>query len=236
MEADQTAGVPIWYSPHFDDTRYGIGVWRDIVGPGGETVQVSSQGKFAMSPWLDRERRYYAIFFVQDDFLELYSFVEGLQAEVRGIIDAYDTNGDGQGDGADPDDDGDGQADAADGCASTATTWTTPSGDLDCDGFPNTVTAQGRGAETIVGTDAVMGCPLTTALNDEDLDAWPPDVNDSRAANLSDVVAFGAWFNQVGPNPPNNLYNKRFDLNASNGVNLSDIVVSGPFFNQSCQT
>jgi CubicO group peptidase (beta-lactamase class C family) len=234
MEADQTGGVPIWYSPHFDDTRYGVGVWRDIVGAGGQAVQVSSQGKFAMSPWLDRERRYYAIFFVQDDFVGLYSFVHGLQAEVRGIIDAYDSDGDGQGDGVDPDDDNDGQADASDGCAVTATTWTTPAGDLDCDGFPNTTTAPSRGAEAIVGTDAVRDCPATTTANDEAVDAWPPDVNDSQAANLSDVIAFGPWFNQVGPNPPNLLYNKRFDLNASGAVDLSDVVLFGPFFNRVC--
>jgi hypothetical protein len=85
-----------------------------------------------------------------------------------------------------------------------------------------------------VGPDAASDGPLTAAFNDEAVDAWPPDVNDSQSANLSDVVSFGAWFNQAGPNPPNILYNKRFDLNASNGVNLSDIVLFGPFFNEAC--
>jgi len=231
MEEDQTGGVPIWYSPHFDDTRYGVGVWRDIVGPGGEAVQVSSQGKFAMSPWLDRERRYYAIFFVQDDFLELYSFVEGLQAEVRGIIDGHDTDGDGQADGIDLDDDGDAQADGVDGCASTPTSWTTPSGDLDCDGFPSTVTASGRGAETVVGSDAVEACPATVTPNDEVVDAWPPDLNDTQGANLSDVSLMGSAYNKSAGRPG---YDVRKDLNANNVVNLSDISSMSPFYNKAC--
>jgi hypothetical protein len=45
---------------------------------------------------------------------------------------------------------------------------------------------------------------------------------------------FGPWFNQAGPNPPNSLYNRRFDLNASGSVNLSDVVLLGPYFNTTC--
>ncbi|MEO7667422.1 MAG: serine hydrolase domain-containing protein, partial [Dehalococcoidia bacterium] len=140
MEEDQTGGVPIWYTPHPDARRYGVGVWRDIVGAGSEAIQVSSQGAFGVSPWLDRERRYYGIFFVQDELADVYLLVNDIQSEVRGIIDAYDTDGDSQADGVDADDDNDAQADTADACPVTPTTWTTPGGDLDCDGFPSTVT------------------------------------------------------------------------------------------------
>jgi hypothetical protein len=89
-----------------------------------------------------------------------------------------------------------------------------------------------------MGTDATDWCADTTTLNDErgptfsePVSPWGPDVNDSRSANLSDIVSFGPVFNSVSPNPP---YNQRFDLNASNAVNLSDVIAFGPFFNKSC--
>jgi hypothetical protein len=183
-----------------------------------------------------------------------------------------DTDGDGLGDACDPcpgscpDGDGDGIPDNFDICANVfdpfqtnsdtdplgdrcdafcpgfATSWIVPSGDTDCDGHPDSVTAGTRGREDFIGTDLTDRCADTTTLNDEQgpavgepLSPWPPDINDNRATNLSDVVGFGPTFNKSGPNPP---YNARFDLNAApqpNGaVNLSDIVVIGSFFNRSC--
>jgi hypothetical protein len=130
------------------------------------------------------------------------------------------------------DTDADGLADTADNCpawpnpAQGLPLWSVPAGDSDCDGFPDSVTAGARGRENFIGTDAADQCADDGADN-----AWPPDVNNSRATNLSDVVLFGPTFNKVGPNPP---YNARFDLNASGAVNLSDIVVLGGFFNKSC--
>ncbi|MEO7665779.1 MAG: hypothetical protein ABIU97_01945, partial [Dehalococcoidia bacterium] len=144
-----------------------------------------------------------------------------------------------------PDTDGDGLIDTSDNCPAwpnsgqgLPNTWTVPAGDSDCDGFPDTVTSGSRGRENFMGTDAVDWCADTTIFNDEEgpsagepLSPWPPDVNDNRQANLSDIVAYGPVFNTTGPNPP---YKARFDLNASNAVNLSDIVAFGPFFNKTC--
>jgi hypothetical protein len=143
-----------------------------------------------------------------------------------------------------PDADADGVGDAVDNCpnwpnpAQTLPAWSVPAGDTDCDGFPNTTTVAPRGRENFIGTDATDPCADDTILNNErgptfgePLSPWPPDVNDNRSANLSDVVAFGPVFNTSPPNP---AYNARFDLNASNSVNLSDVVGMGAFFNKSC--
>jgi hypothetical protein len=133
--------------------------------------------------------------------------------------------------------DGDAFGHDCDNCPTFATPWAVPTGDTDCDGFPDTVTAGARGRENFIGTDPADRCADTTTANDETapgMSPWPSDFNDNRATNISDVVMFGAAFNQVGPNPPNPLYNARFDLNASNSVNISDVVAIGPFFNKSC--
>jgi hypothetical protein len=137
--------------------------------------------------------------------------------------------------------DGDAFGDACDNCPVFATAWSVPAGDTDCDGFPDTVTSGARGRENFIGTDATDWCADDSVINNErgpafgePVSPWPSDVNDDRKTNLSDIVAFGPWFNQIGPNPPNLLYNARFDLNASNSVNLSDIVAIGPFFNKNC--
>jgi hypothetical protein len=128
--------------------------------------------------------------------------------------------------------DGDQWADACElpGCENIGTAWSNPSGDGDCDGFPNSSASDGRGHEAFMGTDTSDRCP------DNPTDqAWPPDMNNNGVVNLTDVIAFGPVFNTVGPSPP---YNSRFDLTASpqpNGaVNLSDVIVMGPFFNRAC--
>jgi hypothetical protein len=129
-----------------------------------------------------------------------------------------------------PDTDADTVIDGSDNCPSwpntpqNLPTWTVPAGDGDCDGFNLT-------REQHVGTDPTKHCNNTTTANDEAVDFWPSDFNDSRSTNLSDVVLMGPSYNknstQVG-------YNQRFDLNASNSVNLSDVVLLGPFYNKSC--
>jgi hypothetical protein len=128
--------------------------------------------------------------------------------------------------------DADGRADIADNCPAwpntgqTLPSWSVPAGDGDCDGFPDSVSVGSRGRETFMETDAADQCPDNSGDN-----AWPPDVNNSGATNLTDVVLFGPTFNTAPPNP---AYNARFDLNASGGVNLSDVVAIGPFFSKSC--
>jgi CubicO group peptidase (beta-lactamase class C family) len=92
MQLDQTAGATITYSPHPDGRRYGIGEWRDIVDGGGNAVQLSSQGAFGFSPWLDVSRGYHAIFMVQDDYTNVYNLVTELQQLTRDAIDAGPTS------------------------------------------------------------------------------------------------------------------------------------------------
>jgi CubicO group peptidase (beta-lactamase class C family) len=226
MEQDQTAGAPIAYTPHPDNRRYGIGVWRDVVSGTGQAIQVSSQGKFGMSPWLDRDRRYFGVFFVQDDFVEVYLLVAQMQAAVRAVIDAYDTDGDGQGDGADTDDDNDTWLDASDGCAIKATSWRTPIGDQDCDGYTLAI-------ETYVGTNGALACSATLAIGDEPLpDAWPVDFNDNQLVNGADILAYNSVFgSSVSVGPP---YDVRWDLNASGIINGADILQFNPFFGKRC--
>src|SRR6202521_3622377 len=182
MENDQTNGAPIVYTPHPDNRRYGIGVWRDVVSGTGQAVQVSSQGKFGMSPWVDRDRRYFGIFFVHDTLGNVYSLVAQTQVAVRAVLDAYDT-------------DGDGIADATDNCpdwsnpSQALPSWPIPAGDSDCDGFPDSVPSGAPNAlnsETNMGTDPASHCAATPARNDEPPpDRWPVDFDDNQTANGS---------------------------------------------------
>ena len=86
LEADQTRGAPIVDSPHRDGRRYGIGVWRDRVAPDGAALQVSSQGAFGFSPWLDRERGIAGVLAVTTVLGNVYGFVDRLQAAVREAV------------------------------------------------------------------------------------------------------------------------------------------------------
>ncbi len=127
------------------------------------------------------------------------------------------------------DSDGDGPSDGCDNCPAWANPaqdlplWPVPPGDDDCDGFA-------AAEESHVGTDPAQHCNATAVANDEP-DYWPPDFNDSRTTNLSDVVHMGPSYNKSQGQPG---YNQRFDLNASNSVNLSDIVLLGPYYNKTC--
>ena len=65
MLADQTGGATIVYSPYqpyfwldasLPGTRYGVGVWREVLDNKGVLTEASSQGAFGFSPWIDRER------------------------------------------------------------------------------------------------------------------------------------------------------------------------------------
>jgi len=239
MEEDQTNGAPIVYTPHPDSRRYGIGLWRDEVSGTGQAIQVSSQGKFGMSPWVDRDRRYFGIFFVQDELADVYLLVAQTQYAVRAIIDAYDTDGDGQGDGADADDDDDGQLDVNDGCAVRATSWLTPRGDTDCDGFPNAVSANGKAPETYIGTNPLQDCAATPGANNDPLpDAMPPDFNDDLLFNGQDTGKYGGpsgSFNKtVAMGPFGGIPGVRFDFSGDGIINGQDTGKFQAYFNKSC--
>jgi hypothetical protein len=127
--------------------------------------------------------------------------------------------------------DGDKWGDACDECPTVPTPWWVPPQDFDCDGWDGV-------KETSIATDVNDSCADTTTWYDErgpaygePVPPWPPDINDDRRVNLSDVVAFAPSFGKIYPDP---LYNPRFDLNADGRVNLSDVVMLGPFFNKPC--
>jgi hypothetical protein len=93
--------------------------------------------------------------------------------------------------------------------------WPTPAGDDDCDGFTNII-------KNFVGTDPLVACGPN---------AWPPDFNNGRKVDMSDVVKCSPVFNTTGPGAP---YNRRFDLNGDNKIDLSDVLILSPFFNKPC--
>jgi hypothetical protein len=95
--------------------------------------------------------------------------------------------------------------------------------DADCDGFT-------KNWETYMGTDAADNCPATTVAGDEAVDAWPPDNNDDRKANLTDILAYIPVFNLVAATPAQ----KRYDMNSSGKIDLTDILMFIPYFNITC--
>ena len=125
---------------------------------------------------------------------------------------------------AQTDGDGDGFGDACDGCPSTATSWTTPFGDTDCDSFIDSI-------EAFVGTDSTDSCANTAAEDDEADDRWPADTNDNQFVNTFDVAPFVAPLNSVAPGPP---YTARLDLNMSGNINAFDVVPFIQLLNKAC--
>lgn len=88
MQRDQTRGLPIRLSPHQDNRRYGLGVWRDIVDNKGRAIQLSCQGAFGFSPWIDRQRNLIGVFLVRNRLRTVFPVVEQLQENVRDMVDS----------------------------------------------------------------------------------------------------------------------------------------------------
>lgn len=109
------------------------------------------------------------------------------------------------------DTDGDGDPDWTDACPQTATTWLTPAGDDDCDGFATAI-------ELNAGTDPDLACGPA---------AWPPDLDDNRLVNIVDILEVAPHLAQTGPN-------MRHDLNADFLVNIVDILEIAPFLTATC--
>jgi hypothetical protein len=85
-------------------------------------------------------------------------------------------------------------------------------------------------ADIRIGTNNGRRCAATTTLNDEPIDSHPPDFNDDRRVDLSDVSLLGgASYNKVAGHPD---YRPRFDLNASGAVDISDFSLMSPYYNQ----
>ncbi len=92
MQKDQTFGAPIVFSPHTQygngGFRYGVGQWLDIKDAQGNSMQVSSQGGFGFSPWLDKKRNLFGIFMVQNQLPNVYATVAQIQQKAREAVDA----------------------------------------------------------------------------------------------------------------------------------------------------
>jgi len=130
--------------------------------------------------------------------------------------------------GNDGDADLDSVLNATDNCpnwpnaAQNLPTWAVRPGDPDCDGFSSS-------SESSIGTMAFVPCDGTTTANDESPDAWPPDFDDSKAVNISDVLALKPVFGTAVP--PTSA---RYDIVPSGGINIQDVLAVKPFFGKSC--
>jgi hypothetical protein len=113
-----------------------------------------------------------------------------------------------------------------DGVIDTDGCHDSPGDDFDDDGWTDEEEALD------LGTNAALGCPLTSARNDEEPDAWPPDWDDSQSVNLLDLLLFKQHFGVTDPLDPK--YEARYDLNIDDAINLLDVLAFKPFFGKSC--
>ncbi|HEC80948.1 MAG TPA: PKD domain-containing protein, partial [Thermoplasmatales archaeon] len=92
MLSDQTGGVPVAYSPYeeWEDEHphlgYGIGCWVDRVDKNGKPVELSSQGAFGFSPWIDRNRNLAGVLLVYTSLEEFEPVYFQLRELVRKIV------------------------------------------------------------------------------------------------------------------------------------------------------
>jgi len=82
--------------------------------------------------------------------------------------------------------------------------------DTDGDGFSNWL-------EAYLGTDPNDACSNTATPNDETVDAWPPDLNDDRFVDISDVSMLTAYMGESVPPAP-----QRYDLNPDGAIDSKD--------------
>jgi hypothetical protein len=102
-------------------------------------------------------------------------------------------------------------------------------GSLDNDGD-----AFADGVEQFVTTNALSSCPQTAAMNDEAVDAWPPDFNDDRSVGVMDLLSMGPSFKTAyGSEDGDPQYSARFDLDASGDVDVLDLMGMGASFKNS---
>jgi CubicO group peptidase (beta-lactamase class C family) len=235
MQKDQTFGVPIAYTPHPDSRRYGLGIWRDIVS-GPAAVQLSSQGLFGFSPWLDNDRGYFGVFLVEDNYVDVYVLVAQIQALVRGVLDTYDTDADGQPDSTDTDDDADGYSDTVERrmplCGNGVNDDSADDAAID-DGCPTGASQAGAFAEGEfrIGTWSGDACGASS---------WPSDLvsttpDSANKVTLTDLTSFLAPSRRFDTSPGDAAFDTRWDLVTGAGlfpkmVNLTDLtaLLAGP--------
>jgi hypothetical protein len=118
-------------------------------------------------------------------------------------------------------------------------TWPVPTGDTDCDGFPDSAAASGKAPESYIGTDPLQHCAATPGANDESgADAMPPDFNDDQAINGADTGKYGgpggAGNHTVAQGPFNGIPGVRFDFNGDGVINGQDVGKFSAYFNKLC--
>jgi len=97
--ADQTVGAVAGdLPPTIQDSFAGYGIGNFVLGTdeAGTVVASTSPGLLGFSPWIDRERNYYAIFAVEDLNTRTDPYVRLLRDEVNALLDAGDLNCDGR--------------------------------------------------------------------------------------------------------------------------------------------
>jgi len=100
-------------------------------------------------------------------------------------------------------------------------------GDADGDGFSDC-------AESSIGTLSATGCATTAVAGDENPDPAPPDFNDDRLVNLTDLFEMlPPHFGQSSGNPN---YSARRDLEPDGVINITDVVrLLPPVFGSTCR-
>jgi len=83
--------------------------------------------------------------------------------------------------------------------------------------------------ENTIRTLPLVAYPTTASANDEDPDAWPPDFDDNRSVNISDVLALKPVFGTAVP--PTSA---RYDIAPSGAINITDVLALKPPFGTSC--
>lgn len=88
MQRNQIVDIPVVRSPLKAAAGYGLGVWIDLMDAQGNAVQLSSQGAFGFSPWIDVERNLLGVFLVRDRLGQVAPTVEAIQQFLRQEYDA----------------------------------------------------------------------------------------------------------------------------------------------------
>lgn len=87
MFEDQTNGADIAASPRDPSYRYGLGLWRDQIGPNGELLAVSSPGAFGAFPWIDLERGYAGFILIHQNAVVGQAFHDALLPLIEAEIE-----------------------------------------------------------------------------------------------------------------------------------------------------
>ncbi|MBL9204904.1 MAG: beta-lactamase family protein [Opitutaceae bacterium] len=88
MQRNHVAGLPVINSPAVGPTRYGLGMWVDVIDANGQTVEASAAGAFGFTSWIDHARRIAAVFLVLDQGPIVRPYANRMQAALRTIVDS----------------------------------------------------------------------------------------------------------------------------------------------------